>query len=226
MTITLENDADADADTDTFPKFDHAAIERDIAAGAKMFSDLLRRAGDDWNRWSGTILALRGLRSLASEKSGSTNVRSQAHRNAMSELLKLRKHSIFTQMDNPTRSNCYQLMDHLEEIDEWYASLPRNDKLAWKHPTTIVKHCPKELLARGLKGHNKPPKKGPKKKKGNPEAEALRALLIYIIDKYVQSIDPEEAATLRAKLYQSDPDDSLDNLNIDDDEGEEENEPA
>ena len=54
----------------------------------------------------------------------------------------------------------------------------------WKHPTTIVKHCPKELLARGLKGHNKPPKKGPKKKKGNPEAETLRALLIYIIDKY------------------------------------------
>lgn len=216
MTLTLENDDDAD----TTPKFDHAAIERDIAAGAKMFSDLLRRAGDDWNRWSGTILALRGLRSLASEKSSSTNIRSQAHRNAMSELLKLRKHSIFTQMDNPTRSNCYQLMDHLEEIDEWYASLPRNDKLAWKHPTTIVKHCPKELLTRGLKGHNKPPKKNPKKK-GNPEADILRAILVEVIREFVMPVNPKRADELLAKLYPSDPDDSLDNLNIDDDEGEE-----
>lgn len=198
-------------------KLDHEAIDRDIAAGAKMFGELLRKAGDDWTRWSGTILALRGLRALAAEAAGTTNMKSQAHRDAMTALLRLRKHAIFTQMDNPTRSNCYRLMDHLEDIDEWYGELTRNEKMAWKHPTTIVKHCPKELLTGGMKGHNKPPKKkGPKKRKGNPEAETLRALLIRIIDKYVQPVDPGEAATLRAMLYPdpNDPDDGLDNLGV------------
>jgi hypothetical protein len=87
------------------------------------------------------------------------------------------------------------------------------DRERWTNPQTIVKHCPPHLLVG--RGHNKPKKtKGPKKR-GNPEAETLRAILIRVVTKYVMPVDPEVAKALLESPYSSDPDDGLDDLGVD-----------
>ena len=83
----------------------------------------------------------------------------------------------------------------------------------WTNPQTIVKHCPAHMLAGH--GHNQPKRKakGPKKK-GNPEAESLRAVLIKVI-KRLAKYEPD-ALDLLDGLYATDPDDSLDDLGVGD----------
>jgi hypothetical protein len=186
---------------------DRAAIDRDIAAGAKAFGELLRNAALDWTHWSATILGLRGLRSLAFAKANN-NMKSQAYRDAMSALLTLRKYSIYDQIDKQTRSDCYRLMDRLEDIDLWYANLPTQDKLRWRHPTTIAKHCPKHLLSGGMRGHNKP--KGEKKPPVTYETERLKALLIQVIKRLAKH-EPD-AMDLLDQIHAADPEDRADDL--------------
>jgi hypothetical protein len=86
---------------------DRGAIDHDIATGAKAYEKLLRSADQDWTNWSATIVGLRGLRSLAFDKAKTTNMKSQAFRSAMSDLLQLRKYSIYDQIKKQTRSDCY-----------------------------------------------------------------------------------------------------------------------
>ena len=132
-------------------------------------------------------------------------MKSQAYRDAMSALLTLRKYSIYDQIDKQTRSDCYRLMDRLEDIDLWYANLPTQDKLRWRHPTTIAKHCPKHLLSGGMRGHNKP--KGEKKPPVTYETERLKALLIQVIKRLVK-YEPE-ARDLLDQVNPADPDDDI-----------------
>jgi hypothetical protein len=200
-----------DDDPSEADALDRAAIDRDIAAGAKAFQQLLKNATLDWTHWSATILGLRGLRSLAFEKVRSNKMTSQAYRDAMSSLLQLRKYSIYDQIDKQTRSDCYRLMDRLEEIDTWYASQTTTaEKLRWRHPTTIAKHCPKHLLSGGMRGHNKPPKKGPKKPAVSVETERLKALLIVVI-KRLAKYEPD-ALDLLDQIHATDPDDRVDDV--------------
>ena len=194
-------------DTDNQP-LDRVAIDRDIAAGAKAFGELLHRASVDWTHWSATILGLRGLRTLAFDRAGTTNMQSQAYRDAIGGLLTLRKHSIYNQLDKPTRSDCYRLMDRLEEVDVWYAGLDRTDKLKWKHPTTIAKHCPKEYLSGGMRRHNKPTKAGKKKPFVSFETERLKQLLMQAIE-IIMEFKPEAAKKLLAQIYPADPNDPI-----------------
>lgn len=204
-----------DTDDTENPVLDRAAIDRDIAAGAKAFGELLHRASVDWTHWSATILGLRGLRTLAFDRAGTTNMQSQAYRDAMGSLLTLRKHSIYNQLDKPTRSDCYRLMDRLEELDVWYGGLDRTDKLKWKHPTTIAKHCPKEYLSGGMRRHNQP-KIGKKKPMVSFETERLKALLIQVI-KRLAKYEPA-ALDLLDQIHPADPDDPLDDIGRDPDE--------
>jgi hypothetical protein len=192
-------------DTDAL---DRAAIDRDIAQGAKAFGELRKNVATDWTHWSATILGLRGLRSLAFAEAGTNRMTSQAYRDAMSGLLQLRKYAIYDEIDKPTRSDCYRLMDRLEDIDTWYAGLPIADKLRWKHPTTIAKHCPKNLLVGGLRGHNT--KTGKKKPAVTYETERLKALLVQVIKRLAKY--EADALDMLDQIHSADPEDRIDDL--------------
>jgi hypothetical protein len=203
-TIEQTNTDDDSADD---PVLDRASIDRDIALGAKAYSKLVDKADLDFTHWSAVILGFRGLRSLAFEKAKTSNMNSQDYRNAMTALLELRKYSIYGQIDKQTRSDCYKLMDHLDEIAAWHAHLPTHDKLRWKHPTTIAKHCPKQFLSGG-RGHNKPPRnKSQKKPVVTFETERLKALLIQVIKKLAK-YEPD-ALDLLDQVMPRDPEDSV-----------------
>jgi hypothetical protein len=192
-------------DPQTDQVLDKAAIERDIAAGAKAFQELLRNASLAWTHWSATILGLRGLRALAFAKAGTTNMRSQAYRDAMGALLVLRKYSVYDQIDKQSRSDCYRLMDRLEDVDVWYSKLATDEKLKWKHPTTIAKHVPKEYLSGGMRKHNVPAKV--KKPAVTAETERLKALLIQVI-KRLTKYEPD-AIDLLDQIQPADPEDDI-----------------
>jgi hypothetical protein len=197
-----------DSVDDTPAELDRAAIDREIAAGAKAFQELLRNASVDWAHWSATILGLRGLRSLAFAKAGTTNMQSQAFRDAMSGLLLQRKYSIYDRIPKQDRSDCYRLMDRLEDVDAWYATVPVEDKLKWKHPNTIAKHCPPEFLS-GMRKHNRA-KRG-KKPAVSAETERLKGLLMQAIG-IIMDFKPEAAKQLLAQIHLADPDDDVDEL--------------
>jgi hypothetical protein len=219
-TIEQTNTDDDSADD---PVLDRASIDRDIAAGAKAFRELERNASLDWTHWSATILGLRGLRSLAFEKAKTNNMKSQAYRDAMSALLMLRKHSDYDRIDKQTRSDCYKFMDRLEDIDHWYASqVSTHDKLRWRHPTTIVKHCPKHLLSGGMHGHNKPKKKGEKKPAVTAETERLKALLLQAIE-IIMEFKPDAAKSLLRQVQPADPEDSVADMYATPEEGSDDN---
>jgi hypothetical protein len=114
---------DEDDENTAGAELDRAAIDHDIAEGAKAYQALLKNADLDWNYWFKTILGLRGLRALACARAGTANMQSQSYRDAMSYLLTLRKYSIYDQIQKQTRSDCYRLMNRLEDIDTWYSAL-------------------------------------------------------------------------------------------------------
>jgi hypothetical protein len=188
---------------------DMESIESDIAAGVKAFSKLLKRSAEDWMSWSITIRGLRALRNLAFANSHTSDLSSWHYRQALGDLLEQKKYSVYSHIDKQTRSTCYKLMDGIEEVDAWYATLPAADQLRWKHPDAIAKHCPKHLLAGG-KGHNKPKKIDQKKRASSAEEDRLRQILIVIINGFVVPVNPQRAAELLKQIYpEGDPNDSL-----------------
>jgi hypothetical protein len=128
---------------------DHHTIEIDITRGARAYQKLLNHVADDWTSWSAVILGFRGLRSLAFERSGTSDIHSWHYRQALKDLLKLKRYAIYDLIGKQTRSSCYALMDHLVEIDDWYAHQEIENKMRWKHPDTIVKHAPRHLVGGG-----------------------------------------------------------------------------
>jgi hypothetical protein len=189
---------------------DRESIDHDIVAGAKAYKQLVKNAEEDWTRWSAIILGLRGLRSLAFEKAGTNNMQSQSYRNAMKGLLTLRKYMIYDQIDKQVRSVCYSLMDNLEQIDSWYSSLSKDEQLRWKHPASIVKHCPRHLVRGGMRGHNNPPRPAPRRPAVSVETERLKALLIQVI-KRLARYEPA-ALDLLDQLHLSAAEDRVDDL--------------
>jgi len=181
---------------------DMPSAEADIRLGAAKLAELLEHSGDDWKeRWAVVIVGFRVLRNLAYGMAQTTNIRSQAYRNAMSELL--RQYPIYERIDPPTRSAMYRLCDRVEDVTHWYLGLSGPDKFRWKHPQTVVKHCPKHLLTDNQCGHHKQPKKPGKKKRGaSAEEDRLRALLLEVIaEAEAGPITPQRAAELRKQIW-------------------------
>src|SRR5262249_35889356 len=82
-------------------------------------------------------------RSAAARSKAHTSSISSGHYKAeLGALLQLRKNSVYDQINKQTRSSMYKLMDRIDDIQEWYITLEANDQLRWKHPDSIVKHCP------------------------------------------------------------------------------------
>jgi hypothetical protein len=206
-------------DDDYSASIDPAAARADAVAGARALKNLLKTAGHNWsNGWSIAVRGWRGLRSLAFKRAGVSDTASQAYRDAMSGLLEQAQWIDYRNIPKETRAAMTRLVDHIDEIDQWHATLSVWEKERWTNPQTICKHCPKHLLAG--RGHNRPPLRRSKaKKKGNPEADRLRAILIAIITEFVMPTDPGRAKTLLASLYPDEegPNDSLDDLGVDDD---------
>jgi hypothetical protein len=136
------------AEDQTEAVFDKVTLEADIIAGAREYSKLLHHAAHDWASWEIIIIGLRALRDLAFAKAHTSDIHSYAYRQEMSALLQLKKYSVYDQIDKPTRSACYKLMDSLEELSVWYAAQSPADKLRWKHPQSIMKHAPSNLVRR------------------------------------------------------------------------------
>jgi hypothetical protein len=205
LTVTTEND-----DHNDNTVLDKASIERDITRGAKAARDLRDKAGKTWQNWSAVIVGLRGFHALACERAGTNNMQAQNYRDAMSGLLESKRGVEYSWIDKQTRSDCYRLMECISEVDVWYAGLDTNQKSRWNHPTTIVKHCPKQYLKGGMRKHNKPPKKDKKKPTVTFETERLKALLIEVITRLAK-YEPD-AMTLLKQIYPTDPDDNIDDL--------------
>jgi hypothetical protein len=161
---------------------DMDAINIEIREGARAGEQLLRRANDSWNSWSILIRGFGAMRDLAFSRAGVSDIASHAYRREIGALLELKKNSVYAQLlTKQTRSSAYKLIDSLEQVDLWYAALPAEDRLRWKHPDSIVKHCPTNLL-QGGRGHNQPKRKAAgAKKKYDPEIERLKALLLEVI---------------------------------------------
>ena len=208
MSDNLERDDDADGYASAV---DEKQAKSEIAAGARGLRELQKTAGRNWtNGWSAVVRGWRGLREMAFKRAGERNPQSQAFRDAMSGLLDSAQNTDYRNIPKETRAAMTKLIGHIDEIDAWYATLSVWDRERWTNPQTIVKHCPPHLLVGP--SHNKPKRKAGPKKRGNPEAESLRAILIRVVTKYVMPVDPEEAKALLDSLYQSDPDDDLDGI--------------
>jgi hypothetical protein len=196
---------DIDTHDDAEDAFDLDAINEDIATGAKALTYLVQHKEDDWMRWSATIKGLRGLRDLAASKSGSRDLASWHYRQALGALLELKKHAVYGTLTKQQRSSCYKLMDRIEDIDIWYATISTEDKMRWKSPDAIAKHVPKNLLAGGG-GHNRPKPKGKKKPASTANEERLRAILIAVIREFVMPANPQRGSELLAELYSDEAD--------------------
>lgn len=180
MAVPGEDEDDVD------PVLDMESVDRDIQVGVKAFSKLLSHASDDWKSWSDTIRGLRALRSLVFSQTKTSSVNSWHYREGLSKLLLQPKYSVYDHVDAQTRSAAYKLMDCLDEIDVWYEALPVPDKMKWKHPVSVIKHCPSNLVGGSSKGADKPKKPGKKKKPPTLEEERLRALLLEVIDALME----------------------------------------
>jgi hypothetical protein len=212
---------ETDDENATDGAIDENAARQDITAGARALKEIKRTAGHNWIGWSAAVRGWRGLRELAFKRARTRETKSQAFRDAMTYQLNLVANFEYRDIPSETRAAMSRLIGHIDEIDAWHATLSVWERERWTNPQTIVKHAPKHLLIG--QGHNqskKPPTRG-KKKKGNPEAEALRAILIRVITKFVMPVDPAEATALLDGLYQSDPDDGLDGLGDDETENDE-----
>jgi hypothetical protein len=191
---------------------DRSVCERDAKVGALALQNLRKAARDDFTSWAAAIRGLRGLRELAFAKTGARDIKSWHYRQELGALLSQGRWAVYSDIDAPTRSSCYKLMDRIDDIAVWYAGLSSNDQLRWKHPDTIAKHCPPEYLSSGI-GHNQPKPNQPKPtgKKKRPETaneERLRNIILNA-RAALKIEDIGKAIALLEGIYQPDFDDSL-----------------
>jgi hypothetical protein len=92
----------------------------------------LQRHRDDWLKVIGPTLVM--IREKSFEVSGTTNVTSQAYRDAIGEELKQTGLHV---VEKSTRSYLLKIMDNLSDVEAWLAERPNPDRL--NHPKTIWK---------------------------------------------------------------------------------------
>jgi hypothetical protein len=174
-------------DTDETP-FDMDWIANDITVGAAAYKQLQENAGDTWNEWVKVIVGLRSLRELAFYNVGSCDMKSNAYRVEMRRLLSNPEYAVYQAINPPTRSSCYSMMEHLDEINEWYDALDDDEKLQWQHPQTIAAHCPEHLLTTAKSHTTKIANGGrlrsnPKPRKVSADAERFRLIALKAIEE-------------------------------------------
>jgi hypothetical protein len=182
---------------------DMEAIEQQRVAGIQALDRLYRSHDRVWKEWEHVIRGLGALRDLATAQAGNSNLRSQAYRDAISYQLSLPQNAAYARLSNQTRSSCYRLVDHLDELCTWLAGKEIEDQLEWNHPNTVAKNCPPEFLSGGLRGHNQPPRKRAKDAKPSwseiqhlqRELDKFKALLLKVIGRLIKH-EPEAVALL------------------------------
>jgi hypothetical protein len=199
---------DDDDDDESRTRYETKKIDRDIAEGVKAYQRLLKNAADDWENWMPVIAGWQALKLKAIATCGTSDVRSNAYQKAMSELMRKDPYKDYDSINKATRSAMTRMMEHVEDIDRWYTKLPPKDKLNWKNPQTIVKHCPKEYLTNPQ--HNLPPK-DKKKKKGGGSSERYCTFAMKII-KEMQETDPKRANEYKEQLDKLDLNEDLGGL--------------
>jgi hypothetical protein len=197
---------DAAEDTQAQP-LDKKALEREAVAGAKAYNALAKHAGEDWRKWHDTICGLRALVLIAQHDAGTSDMKAQAYRDAMQRLLGLQKYAAYSELPKPTSSNCYQLMWTIEDVSRWYDAQDASFKLRVKHPSSVLKHVPRNLLT--VPGHNSKPagKNGKRKnpKPVDPEIERLRKAIVELV-KAIEPLSPELAKKALDQVYPPDDD--------------------
>jgi hypothetical protein len=154
---SMNDDNDGNTTPDDDDMFDRAAIEADAVEGAKALAYLFKHASDEWDRWEKIILGLRGLRDLAHHATGTRSRTDFAYRQEIARLLNMSKYAVYDRLSKQQRAACYKLMDYLDDISDWYYGrgnfqgypITADDRLNWKSPETIVKHCPPQFLNGG-----------------------------------------------------------------------------
>ena len=216
------NDEHDNPDFDFAGAIDEKQAMADIARGAKALRDVQKTAGKNWMEyWSPAVRGWRGLREMAFKRSGTRDLSSQAYRDQMNHLLSTVDGNEYRSIAKETRAAMTRLVDHIDAIDVWLAGQPWEKRDRWQNPQTIVKHVPKHLLSRH--GRNLPPRKPKAKvKSSSGEENWLRQILIEFIQAFLSdALTKEKATEMLGRLYQGDPDDSIDDLGVGDDESEE-----
>jgi hypothetical protein len=164
---------------------DTKALEKAAKFGAKCVSEIYdpRIVGKGWQRWSGTILGLRALRDMAFIETRTSDLNSWHYKQAMGRLLSRKTYAAYEQIDRPSRSWCYKLMDHIDEINVEYAKLSPQEQARWNHPESVAKNVAASAGLVAKQGHNRPPpaKLSKKKVASTVESERLTRLLIEAI---------------------------------------------
>jgi hypothetical protein len=214
--MTVMSEDMRDDDEGAAQAIDEKTAKADIAAGARALKHLIRTAGHNWTSgWSIAVRGWRGLREVAFKRAGTRDPKAQAYRSAIGDLLAQPQNLEYRNIPKETRAAMTRLVGHIDAIDAWYATLSVWDRERWTNPQTIVKHAPPHLLVG--QGHNQPKRpRAPPRRKGNPEAESLRAVLVKVIRRLAK-YEPD-ALELLDDLYAGDPDDGVGNLGGDDGE--------
>ena len=154
---------------------------------------------------------------MAFKRSGTRDLSSQAYRDQMNHLLSTVDGNEYRSIAKETRAAMTRLVDHIDAIDVWLAGQPWEKRDRWQNPQTIVKHVPKHLLS--SYGRNLPPRKPKAKvKSSSGEENWLRQILIEFIQAFLSdALTKEKATEMLGRLYQGDPDDSIDDLGVGDD---------
>jgi hypothetical protein len=191
---------------------DLAVIDADIREGAKAMAWLEKNTKASWSHWSTFIKGFRSFRNLVFAQTQTHDIKAHAYRQKIGELMELKKYAAYA-IDKQDRSDCYALMDRIEDIDRWYFALPSHEQRRWSHPNSVRKHAPKHLLSAG-RGHNKPPKIKKPKPVVSAEIERLKAMLLQVI-KRLAKYEPEAIDLLDQVQPPSDPSDSLEGSILD-----------
>jgi hypothetical protein len=114
--------------TDLYSEDELRRIRDAIEAYQEIKKDLQRHR-DHWLKIVGPVLVM--IREKAFEVTGTTNVTSQAYRDAIGE--ELRRTGLIV-VEKTTRSYLLKIMDNISDVEAWLAERPNADRL--NHPKT------------------------------------------------------------------------------------------
>ena len=213
--------------SDETAPLDLKATEQSIAEGALAKEWLDKNAGLSWSHWSRFIKGLRSLRDLTFSIAKTRDLASQSYKQTLNDLLRKPKYAAYiarNAKERKDRSDCYALMDHIEDVDLWYATLAPHDQRRWNHPNTIKKHCDPQFVSGGM-GHNQPPRAAANAKKAKPrnlEADGLREVLLKFCRAILnaKSLKTVQAEAVKLLDHLADPDDSVADIGNDEEDAE------
>jgi hypothetical protein len=122
------------------PKTDDQIVERGRAAWER------RKKGADWEDWKEIGAALLVGRREAMRTAKTNKPEGKAYSTAFSVWLKAHH---FHDIDKSDRAKLLHIMENLEEVEAWRASLSPAERLRWNHPNSVWREFTAFLLERG-----------------------------------------------------------------------------